>query len=238
MPELAARKVIGVVVGRKNSKGLPGKNMLPFNGSPLAEWTLRQAEASEELTSVIVSSDDDRILSLGEKYGFITIERPNDLATDSAPVGLAIVDALNRSGLDLNEHDVVVLLEPTSPLRPKGFIDACITRFLTSGADSAVSVGQNLSQHPVFSVVMNPLGVLTRFDGNPLQYVRRQEIQDVFYLDGSFYCSELWQLRNSLQMYGGVVLGLPVAKWQEVEIDDETDFAIAERLGEMYATEL
>ena len=225
-------------MGRKNSKGLPGKNMLPFNGIPLAEWTLRQAGRSGALTHVIVSSDDDRILSLGEKCGFITVERPNDLATDSAPIGLAILDALERSGLDLKEGDVIVLLEPTSPLRPKGFIDTCIKRFLKSGADSAVSVGQNHSQHPVFSVVMNPQGVLARFDGKPLQYVRRQEIQDVFYLDGSFYCSELRQLRSSLQMYGGVVLGLPVAKWQEVEIDDEIDFAIAERLGEMYANEL
>lgn len=238
MPDHNERKVIGVVVGRKNSKGLPGKNMKSFNGLPLAEWTMRQAKDSKSLAQVIVSSDDDAILALGEKYGFMPIERPADFATDDAPIGTAIIDALMRSQIELEDSDVIVLLEPTSPLRPKGFIDECVAKFLASSANSSVSIGLSNSQHPLFSLVRKANGELLRYDGQDLRYIRRQELEDVHFLDGSFYSTELGQLKSSSQMYGGKVLGLPVEKWQEVEIDDEIDFAIAERLGEIYAAKL
>jgi CMP-N,N'-diacetyllegionaminic acid synthase len=238
MPDHSERKVIGVVVGRKNSKGLPGKNMKSFNGLPLVEWTMRQAKDSRCLTRVIVSSDDDEILALGEKYGFVSIERPAELATDDAPIGAAILEALIRSQIELEDSDVIVLLEPTSPLRPKGFIDECVTKFLASNANSSVSIGLSNSQHPLFSLVRKANGELLRYDGQDLRYIRRQELEDVHFLDGSFYSTELGQLKISSQMYGGKVLGLPVEKWQEVEIDDEIDFAIAERLGEIYAAKL
>lgn len=232
------RKVIGVVVGRKNSKGLPGKNMKKFNGLPLAEWTMRQAKDSKSLSRVIVSSDDDEILALGEEYGFISIKRPAELATDDAPIGAAIMDAISRSGIEIIDSDVIVLLEPTSPLRPKGFIDGCVEKFLASDANSSVSIGLSNSQHPLFSLVRKPNGELIRYDGQDLRYIRRQELENVHFLDGSFYSTELGQLKRSSQMYGGKVLGLPVEKWQEVEIDDEIDFAVAERLGEIYAAQL
>lgn len=238
MPRPEGLNLIGVVVGRKGSKGLPGKNVANFMGKPLVEWTMQQARDSKLLTAVVVSSDDEQVLALGEEYGFQVAPRPAAFASDRAPIGRAIEHALSKLGYEISDQDVVILLEPTSPLRPKGFIDACLSRFLASVADSAVSVGRSNTQHPAFSVKLNEGGELEKLDGSDLHSIRRQDLDDVYFLEGSFYCSRVSQLRASSHIYGGVVIGIPVRRWQEIEIDDEVDFAIAERLGEMYAREL
>jgi CMP-N-acetylneuraminic acid synthetase len=160
------------------------------------------------------------------------------MARDSSPVGQALLHAIDHLIPNADPRVTVVLVEPTSPLRPKGFIDKALTSYWASGADSAVSVGRSASQHPIFSATIAANGLLSGYGGGPLKYLRRQDIPEVNFLDGSFYATRLDHLRTSGQMYSGSILGIQVKKWQEIEIDDIDDFVMAESLGSLHSDEL
>lgn len=228
-----SRNAIAIVPARQGSKGLPGKNLRSFLGRPLVEWSILQALNAKNVGTVIVSSDDDRVLKIARELGAIAVTRPTYLASDSSPVGEALIHSLEESSL-VEDDVTVVMLEPTSPLRPRGFIDESLEKYWTSGLDSAVSLGKTESQHPLFSVVLDGNSIVSRSDGGSLTYLRRQDVPDVYFLDGSFYATRLKHLRISGQMYSERTLGIPVEKWQQIEIDDIDDFRVAESLGRMY----
>lgn len=231
-------KALAVVVARLGSKGLSGKNTRDFLGKPLVETSILQAMSANLISKVIVSSDDRRTLDIASRYALEVVVRPSEIASDDSPVGQAILHSIDSIIPDAEDQLTIVLVEPTSPLRPKGFIDACLQTYWASGADSAVSVGKSASQHPLFSASMTPEGLLSKSDGSLFAYARRQDIPDSFYLDGSFYATRLELLRRSGQMYSGSILGIPVNKWQEIEIDDLDDFVMAESLGVLHRDEL
>jgi CMP-N,N'-diacetyllegionaminic acid synthase len=125
--------VLGLIPARGGSKGIPGKNLAAVAGRPLLEWTVEAALAAEELTRVVVSTDDDAVAAAAA--GVDVLRRPAELATDDAPM-LGVV----RHAIETLGPDVVVLLQPTSPLRRAAHIDAAVRLLLESGADSVVSV--------------------------------------------------------------------------------------------------
>lgn len=232
------KQAAAVIVGRKGSKGLPGKNVREFLGKPLVEWTIIQAKNSKLISKIIVTSDDPDILQIAHRHNVSAVQRPLEFSGDTSPIGEAILHAIGTLMPDADPGLTVVLLEPTSPLRPKGFLDQSLELFWSSNADSAVSVGMSTSQHPSFSATISDDGLLSKYDGGEMKYLRRQDIPDVFFLDGSFYATRLAALRNSNQMYSGSTFAVPVKKWQEIEIDDLDDFLMAECLGAAHFNEL
>jgi CMP-N,N'-diacetyllegionaminic acid synthase len=234
----STKEAIAVVVGRLNSRGLPKKNTRVFLGKPLVEWSIRQAIEAKLVSKVIVTSDDPQVLEIARGLGVEVVVRPLEMAGDSSPVGEALLHAIDSVIPNVDLDSTVLLVEPTSPLRPKGFIDEGLQSFWSSDADSAVSVGKSVSQHPFFSLKFSDRGLLLKHDGSELRYVRRQDIPDVYFLDGSFYATTVASLRRSGQMYSGDILGIPVKKWQEIEIDDVDDFVMAESLGVWHLDEL
>jgi CMP-N-acetylneuraminic acid synthetase len=160
------------------------------------------------------------------------------MATDESPVVTSLLHAIDLLLPSASSELTVVLLEPTSPLRPKGFIDQALNAYWTSGACSAVSVGKSGSQHPSFSVKMTPKGFISQYDGAQLSHLRRQDAAEVYFLEGSFYATRLEFLRKSGEVYSGTILGITVKKWQEIEIDDLDDFTMAESLGTLHSNEL
>ena len=238
MSSTTEHEAVAIVVGRKNSKGLPLKNTRDFLGRPLVEWSILQATQSKLISKVIVSSDDPHILDLAHNQGVEAVVRPTEMATDDSRVAPALLQAIDLLIPDANSGITVVLLEPTSPLRPKGFIDKALEAYWSSGACSAVSVGRSVSQHPSFSVRMSPQGFVSQYDGAQLSHLRRQDTTEVYFLDGSFYATRLESLRKSGEVYSGKIIGIPVKKWQEIEIDDIDDFTVAETLGALHSHEL
>jgi CMP-N,N'-diacetyllegionaminic acid synthase len=124
--------VVGVIPARGGSKGIARKNLAPVAGRPLLQWTVEAARGASELTSVVVSTDDDEIAAAA---GVEVLRRPPELAADDTPM-LDVV----RHAVEQLAPDVVVLLQPTSPLRRAEHIDACVRLLLESGADAVVTV--------------------------------------------------------------------------------------------------
>jgi CMP-N,N'-diacetyllegionaminic acid synthase len=124
--------VLGLIPARGGSKGIPRKNLAPVAGKPLLAWTIDAARAATELTRVVVSTNDDEIASAA---GVEVLRRPAELAADETPM----LDVVRHAVAELSP-DVVVLLQPTSPLRRAEHIDAAVRLLLESGADAVVSV--------------------------------------------------------------------------------------------------
>ena len=118
------RDTIAIVTARGGSKGLPGKNLRALRGRPLLAWSVEAGLGSERVTRVVVTSDDPAILACAEACGAVALRRPEALARDdtpSAPVVRHALEALHA------EEPIVLLLQPTSPLRTARDIDAALS---------------------------------------------------------------------------------------------------------------
>lgn len=133
--------VLGLIPARGGSKGIPRKNIAPCGGKPLIAWTCQAASEASCLTRTIVSTDDREIANVAAAYGVpAPFLRPSELASDTArsiDVALHALDWLERQ--DGWRADVVVLLQPTTPLRTERHIDEAFA-LLTADLDSVCSV--------------------------------------------------------------------------------------------------
>ena len=90
------KRTIAIILARGGSKGIPGKNIKLFLGKPLLAWSIIQAKLSKKIYEVYLSSDSDKILSIGVKYGAIPIKRPNKISGDTAKSEDAVIHALKK----------------------------------------------------------------------------------------------------------------------------------------------
>ena len=128
--------VVGLVPARGGSKGIPRKNLATLAGKPLLHWTLAAAAAARSLDRVVVSTDDEEIGTLTEQLGAEVLGRPRALAGDEVPM----LDVIRHALGELGPVEVLVLLQPTSPLRRAEHVDEAVRLLRETGADSVVSV--------------------------------------------------------------------------------------------------
>lgn len=229
---ISCYSVLGVVTARGGSKGLPGKNIKPLCGKPLIAWTIDTAFGAKLLDAVVVSTDDPQIAAMAKQFGAeVPFLRPNELAGDTASsidVVLHAIDALKESG---REYDIVVLLEPTSPLREPDDIRVALDKMLAARAGAVVSVCRAESAHPAFMFRQGEDSRLRPFMERPPTSLRRQEIEPLFFLEGSIYASRIDVLRARLSFYHNDTVAYEVPKWKSLEIDDIDDFQMVEALA-------
>ena len=169
---IGRRRVLALIPARRGSKGLPGKNILAVNGRPLLTWSIEAARGARYVDRVVLSSEDDAIIALARARGCeVPFRRPEALATDTA----AMIDVVLHALDVLPEHDVVVLLQPTSPLRNASDIDAACERFASSGAPSCVSVCP-AAQSPYWMFRLGTNDTLSPIIETPVGISRRQDL--------------------------------------------------------------
>lgn len=127
--------IAAVVLARKGSRRLPGKNKKILGGRSLVGWAISEAQKSKYIDEVVVSSDDYDVIDIAIDRGANIILRPPHLATDLA----SSYDALKHATKHTTYGDIIVLLQPTSPLRRAEDIDLCIQTLLTMNLDSAAT---------------------------------------------------------------------------------------------------
>ena len=138
-------KKIAIIPARGNSKRLPGKNIKLLYGKPMIAYAIEEAKKSKYVDEVVVTSDDDEILNISKEYGADVIKRPSELAYDDTPTIEAIRHAVAHMGDDL----VVVLLQPTSPLRTVKDIDKCILLY-NAGVFNTVITVREIAPHTFY----------------------------------------------------------------------------------------
>ena len=139
------QKIVAIIPARGGSKGLPRKNIRPLVGKPLIAYTIEAALESKYLDRVIVSTEDEEIAKVAKKYGAeVPFKRPAKYATDSAEAESVIQHAV--LWLEKKEKyypDIIVYMQVTSPVRRKGLVDEVIEKFISSKADTVLTVWPN-----------------------------------------------------------------------------------------------
>lgn len=194
---IGGRSVLAVITARGGSKGLPRKNLLPFRGAPLIAWTIRAAQGAPSIDRLILSSDDPEIIETARSLGCeAPFRRAPELAGDTAASVDVVLDAADR----VPGHDIVVLLQPTSPLRVAGDIEATLALMAETGAPSAVSVSE-APCHPWLIFRRDAGGRLSPFVETPAGIsLRRQDLPAAYRINGAVYAADLAWLRAGRAM--------------------------------------
>jgi CMP-N-acetylneuraminic acid synthetase len=123
-------KVLGVIIARGGSKGIPRKNLADVGGKPLIYYTIDAAQQSRKLTSVIVSTDDEEIAVTSRHFGVdVPFMRPAELGSDQTLTIDVLIHVCHWMIDQGRRYDAVCLLQPTSPQRSGELIDKCIEAF-------------------------------------------------------------------------------------------------------------
>ena len=200
--------ILGVTPARGGSKGVPRKNIRMLAGKPLLAWTIETALESKLLNRYLVSTEDPEIAATARRFGAEVLDRPKALATDEATT-LEVLQHL----LSEVRAETVVLLQATSPIREKGLVDRCIRRFIETQADSLTT------------------GFICRQTEYGRDSRRRQENPGFFCDDGNLYIMKADLILKG-DRFGERVERVLLDREQNVDIDDEFDFWIAEKILE------
>lgn len=221
---LDGKSFLVIIPARGGSKRLPRKNILPLGAKPLIAWSIDAAKESRYADTVLVSSDDDEILSVAKEHNAKTIKRPAELATDTATSFDAIKHAIEHEA----PHDFVILLQPTSPFRTAMQIDEAIELLSAKGADAVISVSKAIHS-PLWSNTLPENMSMEGFLRDELLNKRSQDLPQFYSLNGSIYiCATDKLLQN-----GGFFLKENIFAYEmepSVDIDSEQDFKFAQFL--------
>jgi N-acylneuraminate cytidylyltransferase/CMP-N,N'-diacetyllegionaminic acid synthase len=222
--------VLAIIPARGGSKGLPGKNILPLGGKPLIAWTIEAARQSRFVDRVIVSTDSPNIAEVAELYGAeVPFRRPAELASDQAKsfdVLLHAIDWHQRQGFC---YDLVVCLQPTSPLRSAEDIDRAIECYVAREADAVVSVCET-DHHPWWSNTLPEDGNMVDFLRPEVLNSNRQELPAFYRLNGAIYLASPHYLKANGSFYGDGTFAYAMPKSRSIDIDDHLDLQLAEVL--------
>lgn len=227
-----SKKIIATILARGGSKGLPNKNIKPMLGKPLLGYTIEQAKVSKYLDKIVLSTDDQSIAKIANEFGLKTpFLRPAELARDDSPSADAILHAINWCKGKREEFDVLVLLEPTSPLRKKTDIDKAIKLFIDNfnKADTLLCLGKIHSdtEHPIGAKIVEN-GYIKPFIKDGMSFYQRQQLPKAYGIYGGIYISKIDTYRKTKSFLTNKTIPYFVERWQEFEIDDYIDWVCVE----------
>ena len=176
-------KALYLIPARGGSKGIPHKNIKFLNGKPLIQYSIDVARELADDNNICVSTDDKEIKAVAESFGLkVPFLRPDYLASDTATTSDVIVHALNFYTERGVNYDIVVLLQPTSPLRTVQNVKDCLNLY-TPDLDMVTTVKES----SVSAVLCreNHEGYLEQVIGG--NDVRRQDAEKLYEYNGAVY---------------------------------------------------
>ena len=226
--------ILGVIPARGGSKGLPRKNVRNLGGRPLISFSIERASKSKLLSQTIFSTDDSEIASIAKEYNAdVPFLRPSHLATDTA----SMIDVLKHavewaeSEGGINNVDLVVCMQPTSPLGKPEDIDNAISLILEDGCDAVLSVCEvEYTPYYMKKIVKGRLVPLLP-DDDPLKPIqRRQDAPPVYKPNGIVSVTKRHVLMEQGLRYGLNTLPYIMSQESSVNIDHEWDLLVADHL--------
>ena len=218
-------KIIAFIPARGGSKGVPGKNIKNLGGKPLIVHSIEYAQQSQYINEIIVSTDCKEIQEISMKSGAKIINRPYELADDLSTTESAIEHFINQT-----EYipEIIILLQPTSPIRPKNSLDYAIKYFQNGGYDSLLSV---CPTHRFFWKIKsnNIINPEYDFENRP----RRQDLSRNkmnFIENGSLYIFTTQHFNKTGNRLGGKIGYVEWPESYSLEIDVPLDFILAESI--------
>ena len=229
------KNILGLIPARGGSKGLPRKNIKPLLGKPLIAWTIEQALASKYLDRVVVSTDDKEIAEISKKYGAeIPFIRPKELAEDNAKgidVVLHAIDWLMKNDRR-KQYDLIMLLQPTSPLRKTEDIDKAIELLFLKEVKAIVSVCE-VEHHPLWANTLPKDRCMKNFIRQEIMDKNRQELPLFYRLNGAIYLAYCNYIKQCKSFIGKETFAYIMPKSRSADVDNKIDFELAEILKKL-----
>ena len=224
---------LAVIPCRGGSKGVPRKNLREIGGIPLVAHSIRAAREAKLITRAIVSTDDDEIANVARDYGGdVPFIRPSEYATDIAKSIDVALHSLKYCIENGEHYDVVVLLQPTTPLRRAADIDATIDLLVRHPEyNCAITVKPVGSSHPnyLYQSVGDSEKMAPFLDSNMAE-VRRQEFDNVYVRNGAVYAVRAKYMLENSMLTDTNVLAHVMSEETSVNIDDEFELFLAQQI--------
>ena len=227
-------EILGVIPARGGSKGIPKKNLTMLNNQPLLAYTIRAAQQSNMLSKIILSTDDDEIAHFGRTHHIEIHHRPAELARDETPMKHVISSLLENLQTQQNYvPDIIVILQPTSPLRTHEHIDeALLTLVNHDRAEAIVSVTEVPHQYNPYSIMKQHAdGRIDFYIKEGMHFTRRQDKPVFFARNGAaIYAFKITTFLKTNSFYGEFCLPYFMNTEASIDIDGPLDLEIASLL--------
>ena len=213
---------LGIILARGGSKRVPRKNILLWGGQPLIGWTIDAGLKSKYLDKLIVSSDDNEILSYSKKNGADIQTRPRRFSMDETSSYESIEYVLKTIN---HEYDFVVLLQPTSPFRNEKHIDESIELVVLKNADGAISVCR-------FEHDRSTINQLPKDNDMSDFYKKYDKNSNYFRINGALYiCNVKTLLKERTFFLKKNIFAYEMEQKESIDIDTHLDFHVANLLA-------
>lgn len=220
------KRILALIPARGGSKGIKDKNIIPLNNKPLISYTIEAAKGSKYIDKVVLSTDSEKIAKCAEAFGAdVPFLRPTEFAQDHSKTIDAVLHAVDYFAEISEVYNILVLLQPTQPLRTASDIDQALELFIENGTEGLVSVSE-VFDSPLLIRQMNNDGLLQNLL-NLKSSVRRQDMPIYYRVNGCIYINWIETL-NSSTSFNDNILPYIMPKERSVDIDEMSDLAIAE----------
>ena len=213
---------IAIIPARGGSKGIPNKNLAEVGGQSLVTRAVNSAIQSGVIDAVVVSSDDRNILEAAKIAGAIAVERPADLATDTAAIEDAISHALQKYSESHPTPTTLVLLQPTSPLRKASSISDAVLLFNENGSVGSVYGVTEAEHHPYKTFIANDSTLLPVGSVEDLSR-SRQELPKAYRQSGRIYVVGVHDFLASNSLFISPVRWIEVGREEAIDVDTPAD---------------
>lgn len=226
---IKGQRILAVCPARGGSKGIPLKNLQPFNGIPLVARVGHMVADIPEIDRAVVSTDSEQIARVAKESGLdVPFYRPEDLSGDRISDLEVLSHALiETERLDKVHYDIVVMLQPTSPLRRTEHVQGTIDMLIDGDWDAVWTVSETDSKnHPLKQLTVDE-GRLDYYDQSGKQIIARQQLVPVYHRNGVAYAIKRSCLLDQ-QSIKGERTGALVLEGDMVSIDTYWDLELAE----------
>ncbi len=227
-------RILGVIPARAGSKGVPHKNLRLVAERPLLGYVLDAARAASRLDRLVVSTDSEAIAAVARDHGVdAPFTRPADLAQDQVSLIPVIQHAMAWHDAMGWRPDVVVSLQPTSPLLESADIDRAIRLLERTACDSVVAVTEILHHHPFRAMALDGDRLSPLTEHTSERYLQKQDRPPAYGFTGGLYVRrryllEQWTGRDFA--LGADVRGLVIEPERALNIDTEMDLLVLEAI--------
>lgn len=216
--------ILAIIPARGGSKGVPRKNIKEIGDKPLIAWTIEEAKKSKYIDRLILSSEDEEIIKVARSYDCeVPFIRPRILAEDITPG----IDPILHAIKEIPSYDIVLVLQPTTPLRLIEDIDGCIEQLINLQASACVSVTEPI-QSPYWMYTLQNNHLIKPIVDQDQLVLRRQDLPTAYALNGAVYIAFTKWLQEKKSFLTEETIGFIMPSHRSYDIDTEEDFIMVD----------
>lgn len=217
------QEIIAVIPARGGSKDIPRKNVRLLARRPLLTYAIKNALDSKLITTAVVSTEDEEIAELARMYGIEVVQRPQELAQDETPLDSVVYHAVREmEKMKGRSYDLVITLQPTSPMLEASDIDRAI-RMMNASPSTETLISAVPERHLYWKKEQGSFQPIHK------KRVNRQDIDPIYKETGALFISRRKVVKPENRI-GGKVSLFELLPEKSVDIDTKEDWMVAENL--------